>query len=128
MNNKKLWTLLFGSVALLVSNYAQSEGSTVTESGIAAYYSNVFQGRKTASGQRYDKNKLTAAHRTYPFGTQLKVTNQENGKSIEVKVNDRGPTTPGRIIDLSRRAAKELGYLKKGLADVTLEVVEMGNK
>ncbi len=127
MKNKKLGCVLLGWLSLSMT-IAHTEEYSTSESGVAAYYSNVFQGRKTASGQRYDKNKMTAAHKTYPFGTKLKVTNQENGKSVEVTVNDRGPTTPGRVIDLSRSAANELGYLKKGLANVTLEVVELGKK
>ncbi len=98
------------------------------ETGIAAYYSNVFQGRKTACGDRYDKDALTAAHNTYPCGTQVRVTNLENNRSVIVTVNDRGPSTPGRIIDLSRRAARELGYLKKGLARVKVEVVSSPKK
>lgn len=95
-----------------------------TEEGIAAYYSNVFQGRKTASGDRYDKNELTAAHNSFPFGTRLKVTNLDNDKSVIVRINDRGPTTRGRIIDLSRRAAEELGFIRAGLTRVKLEVIE----
>ena len=107
---------------------AASSAETVTigdtEEGIAAYYSNVFQGRTTASGDRYDKNALTAAHNTYPFGTRLKVTNLVNNKTVNVRINDRGPATRGRIIDLSRRAAEELGFIKAGLAKVRLEVVQ----
>ena len=93
------------------------------ETGLAAYYSDVFQGRKTACGERYDKNAFTAAHNTFPCGTQVRVTNLENNRSVVVTINDRGPSTPGRIIDLSRRAAQELGYLKKGLARVKVEAV-----
>ncbi len=93
------------------------------EIGIAAYYSDVFQGRRTACGDRYDRSALTAAHNRYPCGTRIRVTNVENGKSVEVVVNDRGPSTPGRIVDLSRRAAKELGFLKQGLTRVKIEVL-----
>lgn len=94
------------------------------ETGIAAYYSDVFQGRTTACGDRYDKNALTAAHNTYPCGSQLRVTNLANNRSVDVQVNDRGPTTPGRIIDLSRRAAEQLGFVKEGLANVKVEAIE----
>ncbi len=94
------------------------------ETGIAAYYSNVFQGRKTASGERYDKNALTAAHNRYAFGTKLRVTNLKNNKSVTVRVNDRGPHTAGRIIDLSRKAANELGFVKEGLTKVSIEVLQ----
>lgn len=107
-----------------VSSHAQPVSVGDTAEGIAAYYSNVFQGRTTASGDRYDKNALTAAHNTYPFGTRLKVTNLENNKSVIVLINDRGPTTKGRIIDLSRRAAEELGFIRAGLTRVKLEVIE----
>jgi len=93
------------------------------EIGTAAYYSDVFQGRKTACGNRYDRNALTAAHNRYPCGTRIRVTNLENEKSVVVVVNDRGPSTPGRIVDLSRRAARELGFLKQGLARVKIEVL-----
>ena len=85
---------------------------------------NVFHGRTTASGDRYDKNALTAAHNTYPFGTRLRVTNLENDKSVIVRINDRGPTTKGRIIDVSRQAAEELGFIRAGLTRVKLEVIE----
>ncbi|HFD10963.1 MAG TPA: septal ring lytic transglycosylase RlpA family protein [Crenotrichaceae bacterium] len=112
------------SVLLLVICMAIPTAVCASETGIAAYYSNVFHGRKTASGERYNKNALTAAHNTYPFGTQLRVTNLDNNKNVIVKVNDRGPHTAGRIIDLSREAARQLGFIKQGLTKVTIEVIE----
>jgi peptidoglycan lytic transglycosylase len=90
------------------------------EVGLASWYGPGFYGRKTASGERFKKNKLTCAHRTLPFGTQLMVTNLENGKNVEVTVNDRGPFVRNKIIDLSPAAAKELGLMKKGFARVEL--------
>jgi rare lipoprotein A len=99
--------------------YAQTEPS----SGSASYYSNQFHGRKTASGEKYDKNKLTAAHRIYAFGTKLKVTNIANGKSVVVTVNDRGPYSQYRLIDLSYAAAKHIDMIKKGVIEVHIEVV-----
>lgn len=78
----------------------------------------------TASGEIYDANQLTAAHRSLPFGTKLKVTNLENRQSVVVRVNDRGPFVSGRIIDLSNRAAKELGIIQKGMARVQIEIVK----
>lgn len=96
---------------------------SANETGIAAYYSDVFHGRKTASGELYDKNALTAAHNQYPFGTRLRVTNLENSKSVTVKVNDRGSHTKGRIIDLSRRAADVLGFVKQGVTKVSIEIL-----
>ncbi|HPD33752.1 MAG TPA: septal ring lytic transglycosylase RlpA family protein [Candidatus Kapabacteria bacterium] len=92
--------------------------------GWASYYSDDFQNRKTASGEAYDKNKLTAAHRDLPFGTKLKVTNLKNNKSVIVIVNDRGPFVSGRILDLSYRAAKEIDMIADGIAEVEIEVIE----
>ena len=91
--------------------------------GLAAYYSNRLNGRKTASGQIFDQNALTGAHPTLPFGTKVKVTNTKNGRSVVVRINDRGPTQPGRVIDLSRAAAAKLAMLQAGLVPVKLEVV-----
>ena len=93
-----------------------------TESGKASYYSKKFTGRKTANGERLHHDSLTCAHRTYPFGTQLKVTNPANGKSVIVRVTDRGPYVKGRIIDLSVKAAKELGIIAQGIAPVVVEL------
>ena len=87
---------------------ASSTVSTMATTGVASYYHNKFNGRKTASGEVFSNNKLTAAHRTYPFGTYLKVTNVVNGKSVVVKVNDRGPFTKGKELDLSRKAFMDI--------------------
>ncbi|MBX6367653.1 MAG: septal ring lytic transglycosylase RlpA family protein [Rhodospirillales bacterium] len=92
------------------------------QTGIASWYGTFHHGRKTASGKRYDMNELTAAHRTLPFGTKATVTNLENGRSVVVVVNDRGPYRRGRIIDLSRRAAERLGLLEKGIGEVRIVV------
>jgi rare lipoprotein A len=100
-----------------------SSAKAVDQVGIASWYGNQHQGRLTASGERFDEHKLTAAHRTLPLDTKVKVTNLENGKSIEVKVNDRGPYIPGRVLDLSTQAAKMLGMEKEGLALVRIEIV-----
>ncbi len=94
-----------------------------TETGEASYYADSFQGKPTASGEPYDRNKLTAAHRTLPFGTRLKVTRTDNGKSVVVKVNDRGPHKAGRIVDLSYAAAAQIGLVRDGVAPVKIEVV-----
>jgi len=91
--------------------------------GLASWYGHEWQGRKTASGERFDTRKLTAAHRTLPLDTKVKVTNLENGKSVEVKVNDRGPYIAGRVLDLSTQAARELGMEKEGLALVRIEIL-----
>ena len=92
-----------------------------TQSGKASFYSKSFSGRKTASGERLHHDSLTCAHRTYPFGTLLLVTNPANGNKVIVRVTDRGPYVKGRIIDLSLRAAKELGIYAQGIAPVIVE-------
>lgn len=94
-----------------------------TEFGEASYYGTYFHGRPTASGEKYNQFALTAAHKTLPLGTVVKVTNAQNNKSVYVKVNDRGPYVKGRIIDLSTKAAELLGYRNKGTAYVKVEVV-----
>ena len=91
-------------------------------SGVASYYGGKFHGRRTASGEIFNKNALTAAHRSLPFGTKLKVTNLRNGRTVLVRVNDRGPHVRGRIIDLSHAAAKKIGL--KGVVRVKLEVLK----
>jgi len=91
------------------------------QTGKASFYAMKFSGRKTASGERLHHDSLTCAHRTYPFGTQLKVTNPANGRNVIVRVTDRGPYVKGRIIDLSVRAARELGIISQGIAPVIVE-------
>ena len=95
-----------------------------SESGMASYYASEFHGRETASGERYRKDGLTAAHRTLPFGTRVRVTNIENGRSVVVKVTDRGPYRRERIIDLSKRAARELQMVRAGVARVRIDVID----
>ncbi len=92
--------------------------------GVASWYGEQFQGRRTASGAIFDKWGLTAAHRKLPLGTEVTVTNLENGKSVTVTVNDRGPYVDGRVIDLSRGAARELGMVEWGLALVQIDATE----
>jgi rare lipoprotein A len=98
-----------------------------TQSGKASFYADKFEGRPTASGEKYKHSKLTAAHKTLPFGTKVKVTNQSNKKTVEVVINDRGPYVEGRIIDLSKSAAEKLDFITQGLADVTIEVIDAGD-
>lgn len=95
--------------------------SPTLQQGLASWYGPGFYGKKTASGQKFLKQSFTAAHRSLPFGTRLKVINQLNGKEVEVVVNDRGPFIKGRILDLSYVAAKELGITKKGCAPVEIK-------
>jgi len=92
--------------------------------GLASWYGQRHQGRATASGEAFDMNKLTAAHRTMPFGTRLRVTNVENGRSVVVRVNDRGPWVNDRVLDVSQAAAKALGMVGDGVTKV--EVVVLG--
>jgi rare lipoprotein A len=91
------------------------------ETGIASWYGRPYHGRKTASGERYDMREMTAAHKTLPFGAKVKVTDLETGRSIKVRITDRGPFVEGRIIDLSRKAAKQLGMYKRGITRVRIE-------
>ncbi len=93
----------------------------ITEQGRASYYADFFQGRKTANGETFRQRKLTAAHRTLPFGTKVKVKNLKNGKTVKVRINDRGPFVDGRVIDLSRKAAKRLGMVNDGVVKVELK-------
>ncbi len=95
-----------------------------TQTGIASWYGEPYHGRTTASGEEYDMNQLTCAHRTLPFGTRIRVQNLENGRSVTVRVTDRGPWIEGRIVDVSRRAAQELEMIGAGLARVRITVLE----
>ncbi|WP_295451220.1 septal ring lytic transglycosylase RlpA family protein [uncultured Thiodictyon sp.] len=99
------------------------EQSGASQAGKASYYADSFNGRRTASGARYDRNALSAAHRTLPLGTQVRVTDVGSGDSVVVQINDRGPFARGRVIDLSRAAASEIGLTRKGVAEVRLDVL-----
>ncbi len=104
----------------------EKEPEIRSQTGLASYYSNRFHNRRTANGERYHKEKLTAAHRFLPFGTRVRVVNLKNQKSVVVRINDRGPFIRQRIIDLSRRAASRIGLTRRGVGQVRLEVVELG--
>jgi rare lipoprotein A len=105
--------------------YAQKGVSAgYTETGIASYYSNEFRGRKTANGERFNPQDLTAAHRTLPFNTLVKVTNLSNHLSVVVRINDRGPFKKTRIIDVSYAAAKRIGLIRNGSGKVKITVVK----
>ena len=90
------------------------------ESGKASYYADKFDGRKTANGEIFDQSKITAAHKTLPFGTSVTVKNLSNGKTVKVRINDRGPFVAGRIIDLSKKAAKKIDLINAGVAKVEI--------
>lgn len=100
---------------------ADSDGFVQT--GRASWYGKRFHGRKTASGEPFDMNALTAAHKELPLGTKIEVTNNANGKSIVVTVNDRGPFHGNRVLDLSKEAARQLGLIRKGTANVTIRAL-----
>lgn len=93
-------------------------------SGVASYYGKQFAGRRTASGERFNPAQLTAAHKTLPFGTMVLVTNPNNGKSVTVRINDRGPYSHGRMIDLSSAAAEKIGLIARGHGTVELAVID----
>lgn len=97
------------------------------QSGKASFYADKFEGTPTASGEKYRHTRLTAAHKSLPFGTRVRVTNVANNKSVEVVINDRGPWVENRIIDLSRSAAEKLDFINQGLADVRIEVLDAGD-
>jgi rare lipoprotein A len=103
------------------SPLASKDASLDASSGVASFYSS---GSRTASGEAFNPNELTAAHRTLPFGTKLRVTNVATGQSVTVRVNDRGPYVPGRVVDVSSSAAESLGMTGKGVAKVKLDVVQ----
>lgn len=98
--------------------------SQAAETGLASFYNDTFEGKTTANGEVYKRNKMTAAHRTLPFNTKIKVTNLTNRKSVIVRVNDRGPFVKDRIVDLSKEAAVKLDFIDKGVTKVRLEVLK----
>lgn len=114
--------LFFFLCAFPLLIFAQKH-KTNAGTGTASYYAKKFEGRKTASGQKFSNKKLTAAHKSLPFGTKVKVTNLKNNRSAVVIINDRLPKNSSRIIDLSQRAAKDLDFIRDGKAKVKLEII-----
>lgn len=126
---------LLGMLLLLTAQAAKAQDSTnvpqkkrvvnldSVQNGVASYYARKFQGRLTASGERYDSLKLTAAHNGLPFGTWVKVTNKRNKRTVIVKINDRLHHANTRVVDLSAAAAKKLGFYSRGLTKVKVEVL-----
>lgn len=130
MKNNILKSMLLIVSLLLFTGCGSGDSKTPTgsstgylQTGIASYYGGEYHNRPTASGERFNKNALTAAHRTLDFGTYVQVTHFGNGRRVTVKINDRVPFVESRIIDLSERAASDLGMLDSGLAEVGLEIV-----
>jgi rare lipoprotein A len=106
---------------------SESADYSFFQKGKASYYSDKLQGRKTASGERYNKKAMTAAHPRLPFNTLVKVTNTKTRKSVIVRINDRGPFTKGRVIDVSRAAAEQIGMITSGIVEVIVEIQDKGN-
>ena len=98
-----------------------------TQIGIASYYGKKFHKKRTANGEIFNMYKVSAAHKTYPLGTKVRVTNLENGKSIKLVINDRGPFVKGRIIDLSYKAARKLDFVNQGTTKVRIDVIRLGD-
>ncbi len=117
-------TLFLFTVALFLNGHKPQ----YVQTGWAAYYSSALEGKPTASGETFNNNHFTAAHPTLPFGTRLKVVNLANGRHVKVRVNDRGPFTKRRIIDLSQAAFKKLAPLEKGILKVRIEQVNGGKR
>ena len=117
-------TLTFGDIQT-ASAASSSAKANFRQVGTASWYGPGFHGRKTASGERFDQNKLTAAHRSLPLDTVVKVTNLDNGKAVKVSINDRGPYVGKRVIDLSHAAARKLDMTEDGTARVRIEVAEL---
>lgn len=113
---------LFACACLLFASGAAAQQET-DQTGKASYYADKFHGRKTANGERLDQGELTAAHPSLPMGSRLEVTNLHNGKTVVVRVNDRGPFTGGRILDLTREAAERLDMVRRGVARVSVRVL-----
>ncbi|HVZ39585.1 MAG TPA: septal ring lytic transglycosylase RlpA family protein [Candidatus Kapabacteria bacterium] len=122
-----LSTLFLGCLPASRAAVASRPGMLLVQEGDASYYADAFEGRRTASGETFSQSERTAAHRTYPFGTILRVTNLKSGQSTEVRVNDRGPFKETRVLDVSRRAAEEIGLTRDGVARVRIEVLAWGD-
>lgn len=106
---------------LVLMGLLSSCAKVIIQQGNASYYANKFVGRRTASGQIFRQHRRTAASKTIPLGTKVRVTNLENGRSVKVRINDRGPYIQGRIIDLTRKAARKIGMLQQGVVPVRLK-------
>ncbi len=113
---------------LLVFVSACDRAPVTYEEGIASYYADFFQDQLTASGVPYDSASLSAAHRTLPFGTVVRITNLSNAKQVTLTINDRGPFVENRIIDVSKAAALELNFIREGITKVQIEIVETTKK
>ena len=143
MKNRIIFSLIMISMMscgpnIAYGDYINSEGMTrkqieaikghpQVQIGIASYYGSKFHKKRTANGEIFNMYKVSAAHKTYPLGTKVKVTNMENGKSIKLTINDRGPYVKGRIIDLSYKAARKIGFVNQGTTKVRIDVIRLGD-
>lgn len=129
---KKLTAVLFSLTLSMTSANAiaktTNQKNYSNQSGWASWYGRQFHGRLTANGERFNMHGMTAAHKTLPLGCTVRVTNKDNGKSVVVKINDRGPFVGNRVLDLSYAASKALGFTDNGLAKVHIEVLSLPNK
>lgn len=124
MTYKRILILILFTIAWQPDAFSQvSLGKT--ETGRASYYSTRFHGKKTSFGEVHKSSELSAAHRTYPYNTMLEVTNLDNDKKVIVRVNDRGPYSKNRLVDISKEAAKQLGMITQGVGNVSIKVVGM---
>ena len=128
MNKKILFGFLFFSMVLVAchrhnipASSLPGEGRVISETGKASFYSNSFNGKKTANGETFHQSAFTAAHKHLPFNTQVKVTKLSNNKSVIVRINDRGPYAAGRIIDLSKAAAQQIDMIGEGVVKVEIQ-------
>ena len=122
MNTPHLARILHAALLLTLASCASSKTAAV-QTGQGSYYADKFAGRPTASGVPYRPGEMTAAHNTLPFGTLIKVTNVRNGRSVAVTVNDRGPHVKGRIVDVSKKAARQLDIIEAGVVPVQVQVL-----
>lgn len=116
-----LGTLVSLLFLLTMSQVGLAKTTNYKASGIASFYAEQHHGKKTANGEKFNMYEMTAAHRTLPFGSKIKVTNLKNGKTVVLRVNDRGPYAKGRVLDVSKGAAIQLGMIKSGTASVSIE-------
>ena len=142
MNKKILLTIIFFLVScgssIAYGDYVNTTGMSrkqiesiknhpKTQIGIASYYGKKFHKKRTANGEIFNMYKVSAAHKSYPLGTKVRVTNLENGKSLKLVINDRGPFVSGRVIDLSYKAARKLGFVNQGTVKVRIDVLRLGD-
>lgn len=125
MHFKSAFSAMIIVLSISQSGCAQKLHAGSSQQGRASWYGASHQGHRTASGEKFDMNALTAAHRTLPMNSIVRVTSLSSGKSVSVRINDRGPFTGGRIIDVSRAAADQLGFIQKGTDEVEIEVVSV---